>query len=83
MGNKIKFGVYSNPSKDADGKESYHVRHETQGALNQQYIISVDCRQTIFRLRVNQSVDAESEDNITTISYRSVRKAWACRYFRG
>lgn len=39
MGYKIKFGVYSNPSKDADGKESYHVRHETLGALNQQYII--------------------------------------------
>lgn len=39
MGNKIKFGVYRNPSKDADGKESYHVRHETQGALNEQYII--------------------------------------------
>lgn len=39
MGNRIKFGVYSNPSKDADGKESYHVRHETQGALNEQYII--------------------------------------------
>ena len=39
MGNKIKFGVYSNPSKDANGKESYHVRHETQGALNQKYII--------------------------------------------
>ena len=36
----IKFGVYSNPSKDADGKDSYHVRHETQGALNQQYIIN-------------------------------------------
>ena len=34
------FGVYSNPSKDADGKESYHVRHETRGALNEKYIIS-------------------------------------------
>ena len=40
MGNKIKFGVYRNPSKDADGKESYHVRHETNGALNEQYIIN-------------------------------------------
>lgn len=38
MGNTIKFGVYSNPSKDADGKESYHVRHETNGTLNDQYI---------------------------------------------
>ena len=38
MGNTIKFGVYKNPSKDANGKESYHVRHETNATLNDKYI---------------------------------------------
>jgi nucleoid DNA-binding protein len=40
MGNTIKFGVHRNPQKDANGKETYHVRHETDFALNQEYIIS-------------------------------------------
>ena len=40
MGNTIKFGVHRNPLKDAEGKETYHVRHETDFALNQEYIIS-------------------------------------------
>ena len=38
MGNTIKFGVYKNPSKDVNGKESYHVRHETNATLNDKYI---------------------------------------------
>ena len=38
MGNTIKFGVYKNPSKEANGKESYHVRHETNATLNDKYI---------------------------------------------
>ncbi len=40
MGNTIKFGVHRNPLKDAEGRETYHVRHETDFALNQDYIIS-------------------------------------------
>jgi len=40
MGTTIKFGVHRNPRKDAEGRETYHVRHETDFALNQEYIIS-------------------------------------------
>jgi hypothetical protein len=40
MGNKIKFGVHRNPQKDSEGRETYHVRHETDFALNQEYIVS-------------------------------------------
>lgn len=40
MGNTIKFGVHRNPQKDAEGRETYHVRHETDYALNQEYIVS-------------------------------------------
>ena len=35
----IRFGVFSNPSKDADGNESYHVRHETHGVANLKKIV--------------------------------------------
>lgn len=40
MGNTIKFGVHRNPQKDSEGRETYHVRHETDFALNQEYIVS-------------------------------------------
>lgn len=40
MGNTIKFGVHRNPQKDSEGRETYHVRHETDLALNQEYIVS-------------------------------------------
>ena len=40
MGDTIKFGVHRNPKKDAEGRETYHVRHETDFALNQKYIIN-------------------------------------------
>lgn len=40
MAKTIKFGVHRNPKKDAEGRETYHVRHETDFALNQEYIIS-------------------------------------------
>ena len=40
MGDTIKFGVHRNPKKDAEGRDTYHVRHETDFALNQKYIIN-------------------------------------------
>ena len=40
MAKTIKFGVHRNPKKDAEGRDTYHVRHETDFALNQEYIIS-------------------------------------------
>ena len=40
MAKTIKFGVHRNPQKDAKGRDTYHVRHETDFALNQEYIIS-------------------------------------------
>jgi nucleoid DNA-binding protein len=40
MGDTIKFGVHRNPKKDVEGRETYHVRHETDFALNQKYIIN-------------------------------------------
>ena len=39
MGNTIKFGVHRNPLPDKEGKETYHVRHETDLALNLDYIV--------------------------------------------
>ena len=39
MGNTIKFGVHRNPLPDKEGKETYHVRHETDFALNLDYIV--------------------------------------------
>lgn len=39
MGNTIKFGIHSNPLPDKEGRETYHVRHETDLALNLDYIV--------------------------------------------
>ena len=41
MAKTIKFGVHRNPKKDAEGRDTYHVRHETDFALNQEYIITM------------------------------------------
>ena len=38
MGQTIKFSVHRNPLKDADGNDTYQVRHETTFTVGKQFI---------------------------------------------
>ena len=38
MGHQILYSVHRNPQKDADGNETYHIRHETRGTLGLKYL---------------------------------------------
>ena len=38
MGYNIKFSIHRNPKKDADGKDTFQVRHETRGTVNSEYM---------------------------------------------
>ena len=39
MGYKIKFSVHRNPLKDADGNDTYQVRHEATATVGKEYLL--------------------------------------------
>ena len=39
MGYNIKFSVHRNPLKDADGNDTYQVRHETSATVGKEYLL--------------------------------------------
>ena len=38
MGHHILYSVHRNPQKDADGNETYHIRHETRDTLGLKFL---------------------------------------------
>lgn len=38
MGHHILYSVHRNPQKDADGNETYHIRHEARGTLGLKFL---------------------------------------------
>jgi nucleoid DNA-binding protein len=49
MGYNIKFSVHRNPQKDADGNDTYQVRHETNATVSQKYMLDQLERHNIIR----------------------------------
>lgn len=39
MGHNIKFSVHRNPLKDAEGNDTYQVRHETSGTVGKEFLL--------------------------------------------
>lgn len=49
MGYNIKFSVHRNPQKDADGNDTYQVRHETSATVSQKFLLNQLERHNIMR----------------------------------
>ena len=49
MGYNIKFSVHRNPQKDADGNDTYQVRHETSATVSQKHLLNQLERHNIMR----------------------------------